>query len=169
MSGFDFLSWLRASVYRTVPVVMRSASENQKDVNRAYELGANSYMVKPVVLEEAEAQFKSLSRFWFQCCNLPAQPGGQDARRLFARPETDRLLAHLKVGFTAAELQVLEADHIFAAACGRAGDSPEDLSMLVKLGGAVLAARSGRESKFESTLPQCDLLAGEPENHSPAA
>ena len=47
-TGFR-LEWLKSDgVLRRIPVVIVSASDRPSDVNRAYELGANAYMVKPV-------------------------------------------------------------------------------------------------------------------------
>lgn len=46
-SGFDVLQWIRDhAALNEVAVVMLSASDNPADVQRAYELGAQSYLVK---------------------------------------------------------------------------------------------------------------------------
>jgi len=48
LSGFDVLAWLRKQPQLvTIPTVVVSSSEQQSDINRAYELGANAYVVKP--------------------------------------------------------------------------------------------------------------------------
>jgi CheY-like chemotaxis protein len=48
LSGFDVLAWLRQQPHvSAIPVVVVSSSEQQSDVNRAYQLGANAYVVKP--------------------------------------------------------------------------------------------------------------------------
>ncbi len=48
-SGFEVLQWLRAqaSELKRVPVVVLTSSSHSVDINRAYDLGANSYVVKP--------------------------------------------------------------------------------------------------------------------------
>src|SRR6478736_4414834 len=46
-SGFEVLEWVKSSKpLRRIPVVIVSSSDNPADINRAYELGANAYMVK---------------------------------------------------------------------------------------------------------------------------
>ena len=48
VDGFEVLSWLkREPGLSKIPVVVLTSSEQMKDVNRAYELGANSFLVKP--------------------------------------------------------------------------------------------------------------------------
>lgn len=52
-SGFEVLSWIREqSVLTNVVVVVMSGSKNDADIDRAYALGANSYLVKPSRFEE---------------------------------------------------------------------------------------------------------------------
>jgi CheY-like chemotaxis protein len=47
-NGFDVLAWLRErSELETLPVVVLSSSEEPADVQKAYELGASGYLVKP--------------------------------------------------------------------------------------------------------------------------
>jgi CheY-like chemotaxis protein len=47
-NGFEVLEWLRAhSEVETFPVVVFSSSEEPEDVQKAYELGASGYLVKP--------------------------------------------------------------------------------------------------------------------------
>lgn len=52
VSGFDVLAWLRSEDgLRELPVVVLTSSNHDADVKRAYELGAKSYLVKPVGFE----------------------------------------------------------------------------------------------------------------------
>src|SRR5215831_3407186 len=47
-NGFEVLSWIRQHPeYNSVAVVVLTSSQESADINRAYALGANSYMVKP--------------------------------------------------------------------------------------------------------------------------
>src|SRR6476619_4385714 len=49
VDGFEVLKWIRSQPeLRRLIVVVLTSSEQLKDVNRAYELGANSFMVKPM-------------------------------------------------------------------------------------------------------------------------
>jgi CheY-like chemotaxis protein len=49
--GFDFLEWLRstpASGLHLIPVIVITSSDLQTDITRAYALGANAYIFKPI-------------------------------------------------------------------------------------------------------------------------
>jgi CheY-like chemotaxis protein len=49
VSGLEVLAeWKAHAVSRAIPVVVLSSSAEDKDIERAYQLGANSYIVKPV-------------------------------------------------------------------------------------------------------------------------
>src|SRR5579862_528893 len=53
MSGFELLSWVRAQPdLRRIPIVVLTSSSQNPDVNRAYDMGANSYLVKPGKFED---------------------------------------------------------------------------------------------------------------------
>jgi CheY-like chemotaxis protein len=49
MNGFEVLSWLKQQeAFSRIPVVVLSGSDQQSDKDRAQELGATDYVVKPV-------------------------------------------------------------------------------------------------------------------------
>ncbi len=51
-SGLELLTWLRQQpTLDRIPVVMLSGSSESEDIDRAFELGANSYLVKPVAFD----------------------------------------------------------------------------------------------------------------------
>src|SRR5579863_8747989 len=54
-----------------LPVVVLTSSREPADINRAYELGANSYLVKPVVFEEFTALLKQLQVYWLMLSEHP--------------------------------------------------------------------------------------------------
>ncbi|GIW96704.1 MAG: response regulator [Pirellulaceae bacterium] len=67
--GFEVLRWLRAhEVYRRLPVVVLTSSSETNDINRAYDLGANSYLVKPVGNDQLVEMLRSLELYWL-CFN----------------------------------------------------------------------------------------------------
>ena len=72
-SGFEVLQWIKgnSAPLRRIPVVIVSSSENTNDVNRAYELGANAYMVKPVDIKAVEHLFESITQYWGLECAKP--------------------------------------------------------------------------------------------------
>jgi len=64
-SGFEVLQWLRAQPgLKRLPVVVLTASALISDINRAYDLGANSYLVKPVRLEELKSMVELIYLYW---------------------------------------------------------------------------------------------------------
>ena len=64
-------------MYRTVPVVVLTTS--QEDVN-VYELGANSYIVKPVEFEKFIEVVQRIELYW-TLTNLPSGAGGFPERK----------------------------------------------------------------------------------------
>lgn len=66
-SGFEVLGWLRANAaLALLPVVVLTSSGEDSDIRRAYELGANSYLVKPVDFSHFQEMARSLERYWLQ-------------------------------------------------------------------------------------------------------
>lgn len=56
MSGFDVLKWIRSQAeFDRVRIVVLTASTAIQDANRAYKLGANSFLVKPVEVANVQA------------------------------------------------------------------------------------------------------------------
>jgi CheY-like chemotaxis protein len=65
-SGFELLGWLRHHPgLKRLPVVVLTSSEEIEDIDRAYELGANSYLVKPLWSEDGlQKMIKLLEQYW---------------------------------------------------------------------------------------------------------
>ena len=62
VDGFETLEWIRRNKkFEQVPVVVLSSSPLQQDVDRAKQLGANEYMVKPNSLTELERMLSELA------------------------------------------------------------------------------------------------------------
>lgn len=58
---------------RTIPVVILTSSEAERDIARAYELNANCYITKPVDLDQFITVVKSIEDFWFTVVKLPRE------------------------------------------------------------------------------------------------
>lgn len=72
VSGFEVLSWMRqADEYRRIPVVILTSSNHDLDVKRAYEKGANSYLVKPVDFNRLVDLVKSIQQYWLGLNEFP--------------------------------------------------------------------------------------------------
>ena len=65
VSGLGVLEWLRAQPgLRRLPVVVLTSSSEGHDVERAYDLGANSYLVKPAGIAELQRMAELLDLYW---------------------------------------------------------------------------------------------------------
>jgi len=78
-SGFEVLSWIRRDPrpLRRIPVVMLTSSRHSVDVNRAYELGANAYSVKPDTSAQLIELIQSIKTFWMQQNEFPITASAQ--------------------------------------------------------------------------------------------
>jgi CheY-like chemotaxis protein len=64
-SGLEFLAWLRQQpTLRRLPAVVLTSSREADDINRAYELGCNSYLVKPVSFNTLLVMMQTLTQYW---------------------------------------------------------------------------------------------------------
>jgi CheY-like chemotaxis protein len=64
-SGHEVLEWLRQQpMLKRLTVVVLTSSQQSSDVNRAYDLGANSYLVKPVTFDTLVEMVKGLNFYW---------------------------------------------------------------------------------------------------------
>jgi CheY-like chemotaxis protein len=59
---------------RDIPVAILTASKDDEDVYRSYDLGVTSYIVKPVTFESLVDTLQSLERYYFQIVDLPKGP-----------------------------------------------------------------------------------------------
>lgn len=56
---------------RSIPVVVLTTSKDDEDVYRSYDLGVNSYIVKPVTFEALVDILQTLEKYWFEIVELP--------------------------------------------------------------------------------------------------
>ena len=77
VSGLEVLRRLRAvPETRLLPVVVLTASREDEDLLRAYSLGANAYLRKPVDFAEFSDSAKALAAFWLRFNELAPAVGG---------------------------------------------------------------------------------------------
>jgi CheY-like chemotaxis protein len=64
-SGFELLEWFRnLQEGALIPVVVLTSSSRDSDVERAYNLGANSYFIKPTNFDEFRRTIRILYEYW---------------------------------------------------------------------------------------------------------
>jgi len=72
VSGFEVLEWLRAQpVLKRLRVVVFSSSRMDEDIDRAYDLGANSYLEKPSGFEALLEMVKAIHEYWIVLSEYP--------------------------------------------------------------------------------------------------
>jgi CheY-like chemotaxis protein len=70
--GFEVLRWIRAQPdFKRLLVVVLTSSNLQADVDRAYELGANSYLVKPVEFNQMVNMIQRFEAYWTELNRFP--------------------------------------------------------------------------------------------------
>ena len=73
LDGIEVLRQLRANKHtRLVPVVVLTSSREDRDVIEAYQLGANSYIVKPVDFEKFLEVVSNMITYWLLLNELPS-------------------------------------------------------------------------------------------------
>ncbi|MBD2102587.1 response regulator [Leptolyngbya sp. FACHB-261] len=72
LSGLEVLEWLRQQTpLRRLPVVVLTSSQENTDLQRAYDLGVNSYLLKPVGFESLLETVKALNIYWLTLNRQP--------------------------------------------------------------------------------------------------
>jgi len=72
LGGFDVLEFVRSQPgLRQLPIVIFSSSDDPKDIQRAYDSGANSYLCKPHSNNDLSALLKALEDYWCKFNHFP--------------------------------------------------------------------------------------------------
>lgn len=72
VDGFEVLHTLKDTPgLRDIPVIVLSTSASARDIARAYDLGANSYLVKPVGFREFCGLMNTLGDYWLAWNRYP--------------------------------------------------------------------------------------------------
>jgi CheY-like chemotaxis protein len=57
-------------IFKKIPVIVFTTTKNENEISRCYELGANSYVVKPLVFEELVHIIQALYSYWFKISSI---------------------------------------------------------------------------------------------------
>ena len=72
LSGREALEQIKANpALRSIPIVVLTTSDQEEDVLRSYELGASSFITKPVTFDALVEVMRSLGNYWFEIVRLP--------------------------------------------------------------------------------------------------
>lgn len=82
MDGREALLAIKADPeLRTIPVVVLTTSRAEEDIIESYQIGASSYISKPVTFDGLVDAMRTLGTYWFALVDLPPlTPGVPDAR-----------------------------------------------------------------------------------------
>jgi CheY-like chemotaxis protein len=76
-TGLEVLEWVRQQPrLKRLPIIVLTSSNQGMDINRAYELGANSYLVKPAGFDSLLDLVKHLDMYWLILNEKPELNGG---------------------------------------------------------------------------------------------
>jgi CheY-like chemotaxis protein len=72
MNGFEVLKWVREQPgLAPLRVLVLTSSDQIRDVNEAYKLGANSFLVKPMDFQDFAQLSRLIQEFWLKACKTP--------------------------------------------------------------------------------------------------
>lgn len=70
-NGHEVLKKIKSDpVLKLIPVIILTTSQNQKDINLAYEYHSNSYVTKPIDMEDFLKTILKIEQFWLQLSKL---------------------------------------------------------------------------------------------------
>lgn len=76
-SGLEVLAWVRQQLhFKDLPVIVLTGSKHITDVNRAYDLGINAYLVKPVSFDALLKSMKYINQYWVILNKNTQEPQG---------------------------------------------------------------------------------------------
>jgi DNA-binding response OmpR family regulator len=71
-SGLEVLAWARGQArLHGLPIVVLTSSREPADLDEAYRLGANSYLVKPVAFDQLLAMTRAFREYWLGLNQTP--------------------------------------------------------------------------------------------------
>ena len=74
MDGFEVIESIKKSdQYKRIPIIVLTTSDREQDIQRAYDLGCNSYIVKPVNFKSFIKAVIEIHQYWLIQCKIPLE------------------------------------------------------------------------------------------------
>lgn len=90
MDGFEVLRWIREQpALKSLRIVVLTGSDRMDDVNRAYEMGANSFLVKPIQFDQFVQLAASLQGHWLWVSETPTIRRSASVHALQEKPSPE--------------------------------------------------------------------------------
>lgn len=65
MTGLELLAWIQEHPdFKVIPTIIMTSSKQELDIEKAYRLGANTYMTKPIAFDELANMVKLTHDYW---------------------------------------------------------------------------------------------------------
>lgn len=78
IDGRDVLETLKTDpLLKSIPIVVLTTSKKEEDIVRSYELGCNSFLNKPVDVDDFISILREFGSYWFRLVVLPPRPDGE--------------------------------------------------------------------------------------------
>jgi two-component system, response regulator len=72
IDGREALGYIKANIdLKRIPVIVLTTSKAEEDIAKAYDLGVNSFICKPVRFDELVVVAREISSYWFGTVALP--------------------------------------------------------------------------------------------------
>ena len=72
VDGFEVLKTIKSDdELKSIPIIVLTSSERDEDIERAYKLGCNSFIVKPASFEDFVEAVMEIKRYWLSLSKLP--------------------------------------------------------------------------------------------------
>jgi CheY-like chemotaxis protein len=74
MNGLEFLEHIKGNKLTcTIPVIVLTTSAQSSDLKKAYQLGVNSYLIKPFDYDEFATTIVQVTNYWLNMNRIPAK------------------------------------------------------------------------------------------------
>jgi CheY-like chemotaxis protein len=82
VSGLDVLRWIKEQPHLAcLIVIVLTSSNSETDIHEAYKLGARSYLIKPLSIDERLEVVNAIKAYWLELNMLPQPLSGQPCHR----------------------------------------------------------------------------------------